>query len=157
DLREGVRVDALERHGERLVGVATSDGNLEVDAAIVCNGATSTLATAPRPGRTLNAIMGWYDGVEDVGDAVELEFDPAVRPGYGWLFPESAGRVNIGICYAPSAGAPNALARFEEFVATRFGRRIRRAERVGRLVGHPIATTWRPSALAAHGTLVAGE
>ena len=156
-LREGVRVDALVRHGERLVGVATSEGNLEVDAAIVCNGATGTLAPAARPGRTLNAIMGWYEGVEGVGDAVELYFDPVVKPYYGWLFPESARRVNIGICYAPSAGGPNALARFEEFVETRFARRIKRAERVGRLVGHPIATTYRPTALAQHGTLVAGE
>jgi len=128
-----------------------------VDAAIVCNGATSTLAPAARRGRTLNAIMGWYDGVEDVGDAVELYFDPVVKPYYGWLFPESTRRVNIGLCYAPDAGGPNALQRFEEFVATRFGRRVQRAERIGRLVGHPIATTYRPTALAQHGTLVAGE
>ena len=157
DLREGVRVDALVRHGERLVGLATSEGALEIDAAIVCNGATSTLAPAPRPGRTLNTIMGWYDGVDGVGDAVELYFDPIVAPYYGWLFPESARRVNIGICYAPAAGRPNALARFEKFIETRFGRRMRRAEHVGRLIGHPIATTCRPTALAQHGTLVAGE
>ena len=157
DLRENVRVDALVRHTGRLVGVRTSDGDLEVDAAIVCNGATSTLAPAARPGRTLNAIMGWYDGVEDVGDAVELYFDPVVKPYYGWLFPESGQRVNIGICYSPDAGGPNALQRFEEFMATRFSRRAQRAERIGRLVGHPIATTYRPTALAEHGTLVAGE
>jgi len=157
ELREGVRVEALVRHGARLVGVSTSGGELEVDAVIVANGATSTLAPAPRPGRTLNAIMGWYDGVDGVGDAVELYFDPVVKPYYGWLFPESARRVNIGICYAPAPQAPNALQRFEEFVATRFGRRLRRAERVGRLVGHPIATTPRPTALAQDGVLVAGE
>ena len=157
DLRERVRVDALVRHRERLVGVRTSDGDLEVDAAIVCNGATSTLAPAARPGRTLNAIMGWYEGVDGVGDAVELYFDPVVKPYYGWLFPETAGRVNIGICYAPAAGGPNALERFETFVHTRFARRLRRATRIGRLVGHPIATTYRPTALAQHGTLVAGE
>ena len=157
DLREGVRVDALVRHGGRLVGLATSEGPVEVDAAIVCNGATSTLAPARRPGRTLNAIMGWYEGVEDISDAVELYFDPVVKPYYGWLFPEGPRRVNIGICYAPGAGGPNALERFETFVATRLPRRMRHATRIGRLVGHPIATTYRPTALAEHGTLVAGE
>ena len=157
DLREGVRVDALARHAGRLVGVSTSDGDVEVDAAIVCNGATSTLAPAARPGRTLNAIMGWYEGVEGISDAVELYFDPVVKPYYGWLFPESPRRVNIGICYAPTDGGPNALERFETFVATRFGRRARHATRIGRLVGHPIATTYRPAALSQHGTLVAGE
>ena len=81
---------------ERLVGVATSDGDLEVDAAIVCNGATSTLAPAARPGRTLNAIMGWYEGVEGISDAVELYFDPVVKPYYGWLFPDYIDAQNEG-------------------------------------------------------------
>src|SRR5207245_7372015 len=110
-----------------------------------------------RPGRTLNAIMGWYEGVDGVGDAVELYFDPVVKPYYGWLFPETAGRVNIGICYAPAAGGPNALERFETFVHTRFVRRLRRATRIGRLVGHPIATTYRQTALAHYGPLQDGE
>src|SRR5262245_46847221 len=91
DLREGVRVEELVRHTGRLIGVRTSTGRLEADAAIVCNGASSTLAPAARPGTTLRSIMGWYEGVEGVADAVELYFDPPVRPYYGWLFPESGG------------------------------------------------------------------
>jgi flavin-dependent dehydrogenase len=101
--------------------------------------------------------MGWYEGVEDVSDAVELYFDPPVRPYYGWLFPESRGRVNIGICYAPTPGAPNARERFHEFVAMRFARRLRGAARIDRLIGHPIATTRKPTALVQDGTLLAGE
>lgn len=156
-LREGVRVEELVRHDGRLIGVRTSAGTIEADAAIVCNGATSTLAPAPRPGTTLNSIMGWYEGVEDVSDAVELYFDPPVRPYYGWLFPESRGRVNIGICYAPTLGAPNARERFHEFVEMRFARRLRGAARIDRLIGHPIATTRKPTALVQDGTLLAGE
>jgi geranylgeranyl reductase family protein len=156
-LREGVRVHGLIRHDGRLVGVETSAGPIEADAVIVCSGSTGGLAREPRPGVTLNSIMGWYEGVDDVSDAVELYFDAAVRPYYGWLFPESRTRANIGICYAPAPGAPNARERFEAFVATRFGKRMRRAERLGRLVGHPIATTRSPRAVVRQGALVAGE
>jgi flavin-dependent dehydrogenase len=156
-LREGARVEELVRHAGRLIGIRTSTGRIEVDAAIICNGASSTLAPAPRPGTTLHSIMGWWEGVADVSDAVELYFDPPVRPYYGWLFPESRGRVNIGICYAPAPGAPNARQRFGEFVEGRFGRRLKGAAQIGRLVGHPIATTRTPTSLVQDGTLLAGE
>jgi geranylgeranyl reductase family protein len=157
DLREGVRVEELVRHAGRLVGIRTSAGRIEVDAAIVSNGASSTLAPADRPGTTLRSIMGWYEGVADASDAVELYFDPPVRPYYGWLFPEHRGRVNIGICYAPTPGGRNARERFQEFVEARFGRRLRGAAQIGRLIGHPIATTRTPTALVQDGTLLAGE
>jgi flavin-dependent dehydrogenase len=156
-LREGVRVDGLIRHAGRLVAVNTSAGDIEVDAAVVSNGATSTLAPASRPGTTLNSIMGWYEGVDGITDAVELYFDAVVKPYYGWLFPESDRRVNIGICYAPVRGGANARERFDTFVQTRFGPRLRHATRIARLVGHPIATTYRPAALAQQGVIVAGE
>src|SRR5215813_9757456 len=78
-------------------------------------------------------------------------------PTMGWLFPESSGRVNIGICYAPTPGSPNARERFHEFVEMCFARRLKGATRIDRLVGHPIATTRRPTALVRDGTLLAGE
>lgn len=156
-LQEGTRVQGLARDRGRLVGVRTAAGAIEADAVVVCNGATSTLARAPRPGRTLHAIMGWYEGVEGIGDAVEMYFDPPLRPYYGWVFPEGAHRANIGVCYAARPGGPNAYHHFQTFLDRRLAPRLRRAERVGRLVGHPIATTQRPSALLAHGTLLAGE
>jgi geranylgeranyl reductase family protein len=155
ELREGTRVLGLVHANGRLVGVRTDQGNIEADAAIVCNGANTTLAREPRPGRTLHAIMGWYEGVDGVGDAVELYFDEAIRPYYGWVFPEGPQRVNIGICYAP--GGPNARERFAAFVEGRLAARMKRATPLGPLVGHPIATTSQPAALVQSGTLVAGE
>jgi geranylgeranyl reductase family protein len=155
ELREGVRVLGLVHVRDRLIGVRTDQGDIEADAAIVCNGANTTLAREPRPGKTLHAIMGWYEGVEGVGEAVELYFDEAVRPYYGWVFPEGPRRVNIGICYAP--GGPNARERFAAFVEGRLAKRMMRATALGPLVGHPIATTSRPTTLVQPGTLVAGE
>lgn len=156
-LLEGIRVESLVHHQERLLGVQTTQGEIETDAVIVCNGANTRLARAPRPGITLHAIMGWYEGVEGTSDAVELYFDAVVKPYYGWVFPESDQRVNIGICYAPTPDGPNARQRFEAFLANRLARRLQHANCLDGPVGHPIATSRRPTALVQPGVLVAGE
>jgi len=157
-LVEGTLVRELLREDGRVVGVLTSEGGLEADAVVDASGANTRLSREPaRPGRTLNAIMGWYDGFPSVPDSVELYFDPVVRPWYGWVFPESDARVNVGICYAPGPDGANARERFAEFVEERLGDRMRSAEPIGDLVGHPIATTGRPTALSQDGVLVAGE
>ena len=156
-LREGVQVTGIVRDGGRLRGVRTSQGDIEADAVIVCNGANTTIARAPRPGKTLHAILGWYEGVAGVRDAVELYFDALVKPYYGWVFPESATRVNIGLCFAPEPGGLNARQRFDAFLDSRLGKRMKDARQLGKLVGHPIATCSRPTALVREGTLVAGE
>ena len=156
-LREGTRVLGIARNGSDILGVRTSGGDLEADAVVVANGATTNLAREPRPGATLHTYMAWYEGVEDVIDAVELYFDPIVRPYYGWLFPESETRVNIGIVFRPTPGTPNAREKFDAFVADRLGARMRRAARVDRPIGHPVATSHRPTRLSQPGVLVAGE
>ncbi|HEV2126320.1 MAG TPA: NAD(P)/FAD-dependent oxidoreductase, partial [Chloroflexota bacterium] len=159
-LVEGTAVQEIVRENGRVIGVRTSEGAIEADAVIDCSGANTRLSRASRPGRTLHTIMGWYEGVAGNGDAanaVELYFDPVVKPYYGWVFPESQDRVNIGICYAPSPDAPKARERFAAFVESRLGHRMSGAVLVEGLVGHPIATSYRPTALVRDGVLVAGE
>ena len=156
-LVEGTLVRSALRSDGRVVGVETDAGAIEADAVLDCSGATTRLSRSSRPGRTLHTIMGWYEGVAGTFDAVELYFDPAIRPHYGWVFPESPERVNIGICFAPRRGEPNARERFGEFIDQRLADRMRSAVQVGKLVGHPIATTHRPTALATDGMLIAGE
>ncbi|WP_445632763.1 NAD(P)/FAD-dependent oxidoreductase [Nostoc sp. DSM 114161] len=156
-LIEDTRVEELIRENGRLIGIKTNQGNLEVDAAIVCNGGTSKLASAKRPGNTLRSLMGWYEGVDSIGDALEIYFDPMVKPYYGWVFPESQNRVNIGICYDAAYGDLNARQRFQQFIEERLGKRMRHASQIGYLMGHPIAVTHKPTALVQAGVLVAGE
>lgn len=156
-LIENSRVEELVGEKGRLLGVKTTQGEIEADAAIVCNGGTSKLAQVERPGTTIRALMGWYEGVEDISDAVELYFDPMAKPYYGWVFPESKDRVNIGICYDPSHGRLNAHQRFQAFVESRLAKRMKYASRIDYLVGHPISITHKPTALVQPGTLVAGE
>ncbi len=101
--------------------------------------------------------MGWYEGVENVSDVVEIYFDASLKPHYGWVFPESMSRVNIGICYYAKSPGPNARERFESFLDRRLGHRMRHATRIGNLVGHPVHVAARPTALVSPGVLVAGE
>lgn len=156
-LWEASKVEEVVRDNGRVIGVRTAGGSVEADAVIVCNGAKTTQGRAPRPGRTLRAIMGWYEGVEGVSDAVELYFDTMVKPFYGWVFPESGERVNIGICYDPLPGSLNARQRFDAFLDHRLVHRMRSARQVDQLVGHPIATSYKPTALVRQGMLIAGE
>src|SRR5262249_12528341 len=71
-LIEGTTVQRLVRQAGRLVGLETEHGFIHADAAIVANGAKSKLTAVRRPGRVLNAIMGWYADVDRVHDSVEL-------------------------------------------------------------------------------------
>ncbi len=156
-LTEGIRVQELIQENGHLLGVKTNQGEIEADAAIVCSGGATKLAQAKRPGNTLRAMMGWYEGVAGISDAVEIYFDTMVKPYYGWVFPETQNRVNIGICYDPTIGHLNAKQRFEAFIEERLAQRLKYASRVDYLMGHPIAITHKPTALVQPGTLVAGE
>jgi menaquinone-9 beta-reductase len=157
ELREGVRLLSIERSGRRVVGVRTSEGDLEADAVVDATGAKGNLVPSERPGGTLHTIVGWYEGVQGTADVVELWFDASVKPHYGWIFPETATRVNIGIVFDPARGEGNARERFERFVGERIGARMEGAQQLGRLMGHPVHASAVPRDLVRDGVLVAGE
>ena len=154
----GFTVERLRTEGERVAGVVGRDGR-EIDAriTIVADGAHSRLGLDARPPRTMQTIMGWWEGVPCRAHHVEMVFDRLVTPGYGWLFPESATRVNIGICYEDAEGVRNGRRVFEAFVDKHYARRLRAASQIGGVKGHPIAYGFRVGRLSSPGRLVAGE
>jgi geranylgeranyl reductase family protein len=154
-LRDGLRVRKLLTRGERTVGVETEDGELEADWVVDCSGATGKLGNQTA-GLTLSTALAWYEGMARTSDVVELYFDSALKPHYGWVFPESATRVNVGIVYAPGPGG-TARERFESFVERRLGDRLEGATRIGKLTGCPVAVSAFPAGLGGPGLLVAGE
>src|SRR5207244_2824356 len=81
DFRPGVTVQALRTEGERVAGVVGRDGR-EIAArfTLVADGAHSRLAVDTRPPRTLQAIMGWWEGAPFRGHHVEMVFDRLVTP-----------------------------------------------------------------------------
>jgi flavin-dependent dehydrogenase len=80
-----------------------------------------------------------------------------LTPWYGWLFPETAKRVNIGICYDPEDPA-NPRETFDEIVARHVGEwRMRGAAQVIKFRGAPIVYTERVGRVHEPGALWIGE
>ena len=162
ELREGCTVRRIDNHRGQ-VAVETSAGTFEADAVIDCSGATGGFDRERRhvasgAGQsTLHTIMAWYQGMQGTSDVVELFFDRELKPHYGWVFPEGAGRVNVGLCFEPDKAKPNARQRFEAFLERRLARRLRGADQLGSWIGHPVQVSSVPRQLAAPGVLRAGE
>jgi geranylgeranyl reductase family protein len=117
---------------------------------------------ARRPRRTIQAIMGWWDDVPFRAHHVEMIFDKMIAPYYGWLFPESETRVNIGITYEdgePGSGEmkQNARALFQRFLDKHYLDRLRSATQVGAWKGHPVVYSYEIGNLCSPGMMVIGE
>jgi len=162
ELRENCTVRRVESHRGQ-VAIETTEGTFEGDAVIDCSGATGGFdrerRREPRAAgqSTLHTIMAWYEGVQGTSDVVELFFDRELKPHYGWIFPETAKRVNVGLCFEPDKARPNARQRFEEFLERRLARRLQGAEQLGSWIGHPVNVSSVPMQLSAPGVLRAGE
>jgi len=149
DFRPGFHAREILREGGRAVGVRGKDGQ-EVRASwvLAADGAHSIFSVDPRPKRTISTLMGWWEGVPFEPHAVEMVFDRSLAPLYGWLFPESAERVNIGICMDGEDERGDKTGRnvrdvFQRFLDDHYADRLGKGRQVGRLKGHPISyTTW---------------
>jgi menaquinone-9 beta-reductase len=140
----------------RVRGVAAGGRELEADLTLCCDGAHSRFSVDPRPKRTIATIMGWYEGVPVTPGHMEMWFVPRVAPWYGWLFPETPKRVNIGLCYDPDDPAsPYDI--FDELAERHVGDRLRGATRLGKLKGAPISYTDQVGPAARPGALYVGE
>lgn len=144
--------------GRRVVGFRGDDGR-EVRAryTIVADGGHSRLVPERGPRQLLQAIMGWWEDVPFTNNHVEMVFDPEVAPWYGWLFPETATRVNIGICYADDEHRHNARELFRRFLDRQYAQRLAGARQVGEWKGHPILYSYSIEKLFSPGRLILGE
>jgi geranylgeranyl reductase family protein len=148
-LEGGVRVRELVHQGNRVVGVRTADGReLRARYVLCADGAHSIFSTDPRPKRSISTLMGWWDDADFTPRQIEMIFAKSVSPLYGWLFPESDRRVNIGICIDGQDAEGNKTQRnvrdvFRSFLEEHFSAKLARATQVGGFKGHPIVyTTW---------------
>jgi menaquinone-9 beta-reductase len=117
----GVRVAATTRHGPaefstRMCVVATG-------AAVGVLRRSGVLRHRPRAMLAART----YRPVEGLTARLQLRFDAAPLPGYGWVFPVADGVANVGVGYLPgrrSAGLTTRAA-FDRFVAgPALGRRV---------------------------------
>ncbi len=142
-------------HG-RIRGVSDGKTDIEADLVLFADGAHSRFSIDRRQRRQIAAIMAWYEGVPYTSGVLEMFFDKRVRPWYGWLFPETPTRVNVGICYDP-ADPQDPKKILDEVIDRNVGARLRGAEQVGKYRGHPIVYTESVGPIAAPGALWIGE
>ncbi len=105
DVRQGCHVHTVERNGKNLT-VRYRDGKAErsIRAPIVvgADGTHSVVARAfdllvDDPRTMAVSQRAYVEGVElDHGEAAFV-FDRELFPGYGWMFPMSQGRANVGV------------------------------------------------------------
>jgi flavin-dependent dehydrogenase len=79
---------------------AGGDAEEDVDAVLLAEGATGGLGAALGLGRhrsRLIALRGYIRSQRDLEPAFGLHFDPAVVPGYAWIFPVDRRYANVGI------------------------------------------------------------
>jgi geranylgeranyl reductase family protein len=149
---------ALVYQGNRVTGFTARDGRtVRARYTVVANGAHSTFAVNQRPRRLMQAIMGWWEKVPFEPNHVEMIFDKMVAPCYGWLFPESKTRVNIGICYEDPHHTKNGRTLFNQFLQKHYQARLAGAVQVGDWKGHPISYSYWVEQLHSPGRLVIGE
>ena len=146
------------RGNGRWIGVRAADGR-EVRAryTVIATGAHAKLTSNPTRRRAIHTIMGWWEGVEFTPHHVEMIWDDLVLPCYGWLFPETPTRVNIGITYDDDDKSKNARELFQRFLDKHYRDRIARGKQIWDLRGFPIVYTYRSGHLSGPGHLIAGE
>jgi menaquinone-9 beta-reductase len=139
----------LLTEGGRVTGVRSKDGEEIRAGHVLCaDGAHSVFSTDPRPRRTISTLMGWWEGVPFEPHTIQMIFDKNLSPLYGWMFPETPERVNIGICIDGEEESGEKTKRnirevFQRFLDDHFRVRLMVARQIGRWKGHPISyTTW---------------
>jgi len=157
--REAFRVtEAIEEDG-RVVGVRALDGT-EVRArwVLFADGAHTLFSRDDRERRHIDTLMGWWEGPGFEPGRLDMVFDRELSPLYGWLFPETATRVNLGICVDAQDEYGRKVPRdlrelFQAFLRRHYADLLASAKQIGGWKGHPIVhTTWitnvtRPGAL----------
>lgn len=140
----------------KIVGVSDGNQTIETDLVMLADGAHSRFSIDKRPRQKIAAIMAWYEGLSFQPGILEMYYDPRVRPWYGWLFPETDTRVNVGICYNPDkADDPKQL--LDQVIGTHVGKRLVQAQRVGKVKGHPIVYSESVGPVTTPGAIWLGE
>jgi menaquinone-9 beta-reductase len=155
------------------VGVAIegrdADGpvSLRTRFAVVATGASLSLlrrsGLMTRTPPMLVAARAYFEGVDGPADRLQLRFDGAPLPGYGWVFPVSAIRANVGVGYFAPAWCRRsrritARGAFEAFVGAPAVRAaLERASMIGPVQGYPLRVDFPSASTVAERLLVVGE
>jgi geranylgeranyl reductase family protein len=152
ELLQGVRFTRIESQDETGIrSTALSDrGEIRFRSRLIlgADGVHSSVArqiglSRRNPAKMILGVRCYYAGVPDPSGALELYFDRALFPGYGWLIPLGEGRANVGVGIRADVCARrgrSVRSLFHRFVETHpdLSRRLARARRLGKVEGWPI-------------------
>lgn len=160
--RDQAPVTGLVREGGRVVGVQVGGEEVRARVVLVANGANCTFAADARPRRIIATMMSWWEGFPIEPGKMEMFWDKRIRPLYGWLFPESDRRVNIGVCVDSvdlfgRKRFKDLRALYQELLDDYFGPRLKQARQIGEWRSHPISHTVWVKDVAVPGALYLGE
>lgn len=167
-LLDGTKVTSLEQRKEGLHLRGEGNGqivHLDARLAIAADGGqtsfTRRLGLLRQP-PDLVAVRAYFEG--DVGPETrpEIHVEPVIMPGYNWIFSMGGGQANVGTGTLVSAVKDGSLSLakvMRQFVANNpYAReRLRLAEMVSPVQGHPLRTDLRGTRPYGQWVLVAGE
>ena len=152
--RPGCMVRGLRWTQAGVVVDAQSDGKpVSFLARIVIgsDGANSMVSRALgnqiRDGVTAVSMRGYYEGVRVAGSNIQVHFDEAYFPGYGWVFADDDGRANVGVGCAVDPDFPlrDGIRRiYDRFVSEALAEPLRGATAIGEPKGG-FTSFFRPS------------
>ena len=124
--------------GERTGRAVSHTATMAVVATGASMGLLRTSGILKAVPRTMLAARSYVAGVGPaiVRDLLQLRFDAAPLPGYGWVFPVAPDAANVGIGFFPTRrSAPTTRVAYEHFIGSPFPIPIRPPTR------HPSSVT----------------
>ncbi|MFB0535507.1 MAG: NAD(P)/FAD-dependent oxidoreductase [Anaerolineae bacterium] len=167
-LLDGTKVTSLEQQkgglylrGERNGQIVRLDTRLVIAADGGQASFTRRLGLIHQP-PDLVAVRAYFEG--DVGpqNRPEIHLEQAIMPGYNWIFPLGGGRANVGtgtLVSTVKEGSLSLAKMMRQFATSNpYAReRLRLAEMVSPVQGHPLRTDLRGTRAYDQRVLVAGE
>ncbi|GAC1314289.1 MAG: geranylgeranyl reductase family protein [Chloroflexota bacterium] len=150
-LAKGVRVYA--ENGR------TFDTRLAVVATGAAFGVLTRSGILKSQPRAMLAARAYFENLQaDVGQNFQLRFDNVPQPGYGWIFPVTRAKANVGVGFLPHPGSPTVTQSFDRFVASpAVAALLRGSHQTGPMRGYPIRVDFLRAPTSAPHTLLVGE
>jgi geranylgeranyl reductase family protein len=146
ELREGVRVEGLERDASGIRLLCRGGESLRADVVLGCDGSPSvvrrSLGAPDFPAwESAFAVRAYYEGARlSHPRSMAFFWEEELLPAYGWIFPLPGGRANVGLgmrsdqLAASGAKLPELMERF--CASPRVAAELAGARRVGKVKGH---------------------
>jgi geranylgeranyl reductase family protein len=154
---EASRVTQVVEAGSEVVELRSAAGPIAARWVVAADGAGGRFRLDRRSRRLLYACVARFEGATFDPSVLELTYDPALVPHYGWVFPEPKGRVNIGVCVEAGRLKGSIRGQLERFIDRHCSSRLAGARSLGPLAAHPISVSLGVGHGAPPGVLLVGE